>query len=99
MSIEIIIAIAGSILGLIGVANATLLGFLLNKVYSLRKDVIDIVERERFESIMAQRRINVLDSTVSDICSKKFDSRQVVEGKHDYPKINEKLSKFIAQEK
>lgn len=89
-TLEIIITIVGG-------TNAALIGFLLNQVFVLRKEVAEQITKEKFESILAHRRLNVHDAVASDLCEEKFDSRMVQDGKRPFPKLNEKLKEIIAQ--
>lgn len=70
-------------------------GYCVSEVKRVKKEVLGIVEREKFESVMAQRRIDVLDSITSDISESKFNSRSVVEHGSTIPRAHLKLRKVI----
>lgn len=74
------------------------IGYCVNEVKRVKKEVLDVVERERFESIMAQRRIDVHDTIASEITRNKFNSRSIVERGHDLPALNVKLRKLMNEE-
>jgi len=85
---------------------ATLLVWAIKSVTSLSKNlgevekriedkVSDMVAREKVESIIAHRRINVFDQTVGDITEEKFSSRNIVEGKEKLPKIHHSIRRLL----
>lgn len=56
--------------------------------------ISELVEKERSESILAHRRINVHDSIASDITEKPVDTRAVAEGKLERPRVHGKIRAF-----
>jgi hypothetical protein len=89
--IEVIMAAGFSVITLF-------IGYCIAEVKRVKKEVVIIVEREKFESVMAQRRIDVLDSISSDMAEHKFNSRHVVEHGHNPPRIHGRLRKLLSEE-
>lgn len=73
----------------------TMLGWCIAEVKRVRKEVVDIVEREKRESITAHRRLDVLDTTLSDLTEERLHSRNVVEKGTFAPRAHKKLMEFI----
>jgi hypothetical protein len=61
----------------------------------VEKFVSEKLAKEKQESILGHRRIDVLDRTLSDITEEKFNSRNVVEGKDKLPRISRPIRKIL----
>lgn len=57
--------------------------------------VAELVAKEKEESILAHRRLAVIDQTVSDVTEEKFNSRNIVEGKEKLPKMHRAIRRLL----
>lgn len=79
-----------------GFALVTLfVGYCIAEVRRVKKEVVDIVNREKHESIVASRRLDVIDGSISEIAESKMNSRNVVEKGNSAPRIHPKILRFI----
>lgn len=84
-----------TILGFGFTVITTMLGWCIAEVRRVKKDVLAVVEKERKESIVAARRIDVVDGTLSDITEERLNSRNIVEKGAAAPRVHSKLMQFI----
>jgi hypothetical protein len=71
------------------------ISYCIYEVRKVKRDVINVVKKEKFEIIVQTKRADVLDRVVSEISEEKFNSRDVVEKGHAIPNIHKKLIKLI----
>lgn len=76
----------------------TMVGWCIAEVRRVKKDVIDIVERERKEAILSHRRLDVLDATLSDLTDERLNSRNVVDKGTYAPRAHPRIMKLIHEE-
>lgn len=91
MSNDVLASIVGGCFSLV----LFFLGYIIKEIWSVKTEVKEAFTKEKIESIIAQRRIDVVDSQLSDICEYKFSSRGVVEKGMHPPKIHSKIMKLI----
>lgn len=84
-----------TILGFGFTVITTMLGWCIAEVRRVKKDILAVVEKERKESIVAARRLDIIDGTVSDITEERLNSRNIVEKGSSAPRVHSKLMKFI----
>jgi len=89
------------LLGLLGWVSHSIYRFnreLLQQEKRIIEEVGKMVSREKTESVLAHRRIGILDQTVGDITEEKFDSRIVAAGSQPPPKISRALKKLLSSD-
>ena len=84
-----------AILGFGFLCLSSMVGWCISEVRSLRKELIEIIDREKKESILSQRRLDVVDATISDMTDIRLNSRSVVEKGSPSPKAHPKIMEMI----
>lgn len=84
-----------------------LLGWISNSIYRFNRELLQqekriieevskMVAREKNESVLAHRRIAILDETIGDLCEEKMDSRIIASGAQPKPKIHRAIKKLVS---
>lgn len=82
-----------------GLSVITLMfSYIVYEVRSSRRELLDLMERDRSEGVINSKRIDVLDSTLSDITQKKFNSRVIVNGGLEIPRVHSKISRIVHEQ-
>jgi len=77
-----------AILGFGFTVVTSMLAWCISEVRRVRSDLLRIVDREKKEVIVAHRRLDILDGTVSEITERRHDSRSAVEKGAAVPRIH-----------